>query len=143
MMWRVTRRIALTAVASCVLGAAGCGSHGSRVGSHVTRVPASGSPLQVTVGWFGAINAQDAPLARSYFTPEARPQMDWSGPASEWSSFTKLHCETVSRTSRSAEVRCTFDESASPSEGNPDSFWGVYLTATHPRGWLIDSYGQG
>jgi hypothetical protein len=108
----------------------------------VTRVPASGSPLQVTVGWFGAINAQDAPLARSYFTPEARPQMDWSGPASEWSSFTKLHCETVSRTSRSAEVRCTFDESASPSEGNPDSFWDVYLTAT-PRGWLIDSYGQG
>jgi hypothetical protein len=141
-MWRMTRRIALTAMASCVLGAAGCGSQGSLVGSRVTRVPASGNPLQVTVGWFSAINAQDAPLARSYFTPEARPQMDWSGPPSQWSSFTKLHCETVSTTSRSAEVRCTFDESASPSEGNPDSFWDVYLTDT-PRGWLIDSYGQG
>jgi len=129
-------------MASCALVAAGCGSDGSRVGSHVTRVPASGSPLQVTVGWFNAINAQDAPLARSYFTPEARPQMEWSGPVSEWSSFTKLHCNTVSRTSRSAEIYCTFDESASPSEGNPSSFWDVYLTDT-PRGWLIDSYGQG
>ena len=136
------RRIALAAMAGCALGAAGCGSQGSPVDSHATRVSASRNPLAVTVGWFGAINAQDAPLARSYFTPHARPQMEWSGPPSQWSSFTRLHCETVSTTSRSAEVRCTFDESASPSEGNPDSFWDVYLTDT-PRGWLIDSYGQG
>jgi len=141
-MWRVTRRIALAAMASCVLGAAGCGSHGAQAGSRVTRVPASANPLQVTVGWFSSINAQDAPLARSYFTPEARPQMEWSGPPSEWSSFTKVHCETVSATSRRAEVHCTFDESASPSEGNPSTFWDVYLTDT-ARGWLIDSYGQG
>lgn len=140
-MRRMARRIALTAMAGCVLAAAGCGSHGARVGSHVTRVPASGNPLQVTVGWFNAINAQEAPLARSYFTTEARPQMDW-GPPSQWSSFTKLHCATASTTSGSAEVRCTFDESASPSEGNPSSFWDVYLTDT-PRGWLIDNYGQG
>jgi hypothetical protein len=130
------------AAASCVLAAAGCGSNGSRVDSHVTRVPASGSPLRVTVGWFSSINAQDARLARSYFTPEARPQMEWTGPASEWSSFTKLHCNTVSRTPSSAEVHCTFDESSSPSEGNPSTFWDVYLTDTH-RGWLIDNYGQG
>jgi len=136
------RRIALTAMASGVLVAAGCGSHGLSVGSHVTRVPASGSPLQATVGWFSAINAQDARLARSYFTPEARGQMDWSGPPSDWSSFTKLHCNTVSRMSRSAEVYCTFDESASPSEGTPSSFWDVSLIDT-PRGWLIDNYGQG
>ncbi|MGD0981750.1 MAG: hypothetical protein ABR946_09760 [Solirubrobacteraceae bacterium] len=138
----MTSRIALTAMVSCALVAAGCGSDGSRVGSHVTRVPASGSPLQVTVGWFGAINARNAPLARSYFTPEARPQMDWSGGVSDWSSFTRLHCKTVSRTPRSAEVYCTFDESASPSEGNPSSFWDVYLRYT-PRGWFIDNYGQG
>ena len=138
----MTRRIALTAIATCALVPAGCGSHGSPVGSHVTRVPATGSPLQVTVGWFSAINAQDAPLARSYFTPQARGQMDWSGGPSDWSTFTKLHCNTVSRTSRSAEIYCAFDESASPSEGNPDSFWDVYLTDT-PHGWLIDNYGQG
>jgi hypothetical protein len=141
-MSRMARRIALTVLTGCVLGAAGCGSDGTRVGSHVTRVPARGNPLQVTIGWFSAINAQDAPLARSYFTPEARPQMDWSGPPSQWSSFTKLHCETVSAMSSSADVHCTFDESASPSEGTPSSFWDVYLTDT-PRGWLIDNYGQG
>jgi hypothetical protein len=129
-------------MASSALVAAGCGSHGVRGASHRARVPASGSPLQVTVGWFSAINAQDAPLARSYFTTKARPQMEWSGPASEWSSFTKLHCSTVSKTSRSAEVFCRFDESASPSEGNPSSAWAVYLTHT-ARGWLIDNYGQG
>ena len=129
-------------MASCALVAAGCDTDDSRLGIHVTRVPASGGPLQVTIGWFGAINAQDAPLARSYFTREERWQMDWSGPSSDWSSFTKLHCKTASRSSRTAEVYCTFDESASPSEGNPDSFWDVDLTDT-PRGWLIDGYGQG
>jgi hypothetical protein len=39
-------------------------------------------------------------------------------------------------------VRCFFHESASPTEGNPDSFWDIYLRRTH-SGWLVYSYGQG
>jgi hypothetical protein len=41
-----------------------------------------------------------------------------------------------------ADVFCSFLESASPVEGNPDTFWDVELQRTS-RGWLIDNYGQG
>lgn len=37
--------------------------------------------------------------------------------------------------------RCTFHESG-PNEGNPDTFWDVYLHKSGSK-WLIDSYGQG
>jgi lipocalin len=44
-------------------------------------------------------------------------------------------------TATDAVVKCTFHESQSPSEGNPDTFWSIELR--HYRGrWLIDNYGQ-
>ena len=104
-------------------------------------MPATGTPLQVTVGWFKAINAQDAQLATSYFTGDARYMMEW-GPASDWSTFRSFRCMTVSATPTNAEVHCSFNESASPSEGNPASGWSVDLRHG-PEGWLIDNYGQG
>ena len=48
---------------------------------------------------------------------------------------------TVSATPTNAEVHCSFNESASPSEGNPAS-WSVDLRQ-RPEGSLIDNYGQG
>jgi hypothetical protein len=67
----------------------------------------------------------------------------WARPSVAWSKFTDLHCKTLKTSSRSsAEVLCTFHESSSPSEGNPDSFWDVDLRHTS-RGWLIYSYCQG
>jgi hypothetical protein len=49
---------------------------------------------------------------------------------------------TVSATPTNAEVHCSFNESASPSEGNPASGWSVDLRQ-RPEGSLIDNYGQG
>ena len=70
--------------------------------------------------------------------------MGWAQqPSAAWSKFTNLHCKTRKTSGRSlADLRCTFRESASPTEGNPDSFWDVYLRHTK-SGWLIYSYGQG
>src|ERR1019366_6438034 len=39
-------------------------------------------------------------------------------------------------------VLCTFAESASPTEGNPDTFWSIHLHRGPSNGWLIDNYGQ-
>ena len=69
--------------------------------------------------------------------------MGWARPTVRWSRFTHLRCRQLgSSTSREALIACSFHESASPAEGNPDSFWDVHLRRT-PRGWLIDNYGQG
>jgi hypothetical protein len=42
------------------------------------------------------------------------------------------------------ESRCTHTrhESSSPTEGNPDTFWDVFLQNSN-HGWLIEGYGQG
>jgi hypothetical protein len=63
------------------------------------------------------------------------------GPASRWSTFSKVHCETLSATRSRASVYCTFHESWSPSEGNPDTWWSIDLRHARRR-WLIDNYGQ-
>lgn len=69
--------------------------------------------------------------------------MGWAKPGLAWSKFTHLRCRLLpSSTRHRAIVYCSFHESASPTEGNPDSFWDVYLRHTR-NGWLIDSYGQG
>jgi hypothetical protein len=34
-------------------------------------------------------------------------------------------------------------ESASPTEGNPDTFWNISLLLNSKDRWLINSYGQG
>jgi hypothetical protein len=69
--------------------------------------------------------------------------MAWAQPSSQWSKFTDLHCHAAHTPGPNQRlVNCTFHESASPTEGNPDNAWGVDLRHT-PHGWLIDNYGQG
>jgi hypothetical protein len=69
--------------------------------------------------------------------------MDWGeGNTSTWSTFTKVHCKTLQRLGRNANVYCSFNESPSSSEGNPDSFWTISMHQNGDR-WLINNYGQG
>lgn len=107
------------------------------------RWPSRATPLSSTLGWFKAINAHDRGKLLSYVAASAQDQMGWAQPSAAWGKFTDLRCKIRKASGRSsADVRCTFHESASPTEGNPDSFWDVYLV--HSRaGWLINSYGQG
>ena len=100
--------------------------------------------MSSTLGWFKAINAHDRQRLLWYVAPSARDQMGWATPSRQWSKFTDLHCRRVNNPNGGNQVRitCTFHESASPTEGNPDSFWDVYLEHTK-SGWLIVSYGQG
>jgi hypothetical protein len=101
----------------------------------------AGTPIHAALSWFAAINAKHAQKARSYFWAPDRYLMNW-GPASEWSTFSNVRCATTSATRTHAQLRCTFNESASPSEGNPDTFWDIYLRRVH-QNWLIATYGQG
>ena len=69
--------------------------------------------------------------------------MGWAQPSVRWPRFTHLRCSVLpASTATHAIVRCDFDESASPAEDNPDTFWDVHLRRT-ADGWLIDNYGQG
>lgn len=110
--------------------------------SAAARWPARATPLSSTLGWFQAINAHDRARLLFYVAPGAADQMGWARSSVAWSKFTDLHCRVRDAGRRSADVRCTFHESASPTEGNPDALWDVYLRHTH-AGWLIYSYGQG
>ena len=103
--------------------------------------PSRATPMQSTLGWFDAINAHDRRRLLSYVDPSAYSMMGWARPSDGWGTFTHLKCKPLGRTPQ-AELECTFNESASSVEGNPDSFWDVYLQHTG-RGWLIDNYGQG
>lgn len=47
----------------------------------------------------------------------------------------------ISETQRRGDVKCTFHESPSRSEGNPDTFWSIDLRHRGRR-WLIDNYRQ-
>jgi hypothetical protein len=108
--------------------------------AHVQRQRSTATPIKTTLDWFTAINDKDARKAKSYFAPKARYMINW-GPTSTWSTFTKLHCRTISLSRRHADVKCRFHESPSRSEGNPSTWWSFDL---HRRGrkWLIDNYGQ-
>lgn len=108
-----------------------------------SRWPSRATPLSSTLGWFRAINAHDRSRLLFYVAASARDQMGWAQPSAAWGKFTDLRCKTRKTSGRSsADVRCTFHESASPTEGNPDTFWDVYLA--HSRGgWLINNYGPG
>jgi hypothetical protein len=108
-----------------------------------SRWPSRATSLSSTQGWFKAINAHNRKQLLSYVAPSARDQMAWAQPSSAWAKFTDLHCKTRKSAGRSsADVRCTFHQSASPTEGNPDSLWDIYLRHTS-SGWLIYNYGQG
>lgn len=107
-----------------------------------SRWPSRATPLDSTLGWFKAINSHNRRRLLSYVAPSARDQMGWARPLAAWPKFTDLHCRTRKGSGRSADVRCSFHESAAPTEGNPDSFWDIYLRQTS-SGWLIYNYGQG
>ena len=107
------------------------------------RWPSRATPMNSTLGWFRAINSHNRKRLLFYVATSAQDQMGWARPSVAWSKFTDLHCKSLKTSVRSsAEVLCTFHESASPTEGNPDSFWDIYLRRTS-SGWLIYSYGQG
>jgi hypothetical protein len=124
------------AVIAC-LAAAACGS------AAPVRWPSRATPLNSTFGWFEAINAHARQRLLSYVAPSARYMMAWARPSAQWSKFTDLHCHAAKSPGHDqARVDCIFNESASPTEGNPDTAWGVSLRYT-VQGWLIDNYGQG
>jgi hypothetical protein len=115
-------------------------------GSHAPASTQNATPLGATLGWFAAINAHDRPKVDSYFTGAFG--LAWTAADKRWSRFTDLHCKRLKVPSAvlphaaDVDIRCTFHESASPTEGNPDSFWDVYMQKDGRR-WLVDSYGQG
>ena len=102
------------------------------------------TPLKATLSWFAAVNVKDQAAAVAHFVPADAFRMDWgNGDTSTWPTFTALRCKPLSSGHTSATVYCSFDESQSPSEGNPDTFWTVDLTHQIDGRWLIDNYGQG
>ena len=105
--------------------------------------PSRRTALSSTRGWFDAINHHNRHRLLSYVARSAIDQMGWAEPRTKWSKFTHLRCRLLPASDRRrAIVYCSFHESKSPSEGNPDSFWDVFLRRT-ATGWLITSYGQG
>jgi hypothetical protein len=90
------------------------------------------------------VNAKDRAAAVAHFLPARTDQMNWGGgDTATWSTFTGVRCQTTSQTAASAAVYCSFTESASPSEGNPDSSWTVWLDRQPDGRWLIEDYGNG
>jgi hypothetical protein len=115
----------------------------SRGSAHTPRSwPSRATPLNSTRGWFDAINAHNRARLLSYMAQSTYYQRGWAQPSATWSTFSKLKCWIRSSSPSRADVRCTFHESASPTEGNPDTFWDDYLVHTK-HGWLVNSYGQG
>jgi hypothetical protein len=104
----------------------------------------SSTPLALAQSWFKSINGKDLNAAQGDFVPSERSMMDWGGgDSATWSTFTKLRCRTLQNSGKAATVHCTFNESQSSSEGNPDSFWTISMERTPAGNWLIDNYGQG
>lgn len=129
------RRIVLGMAASSILMLVGSSGQAAQAHPEAT-------PLRTVIGWFRAINAKEARKAKSYLAPSALAA--WANwPTSTWSTFTHLHCKTLRGTRREASVtvKCTFHESDSRSEGNPDTWWAVDLHRSRHR-WLIVSWGQ-
>jgi len=157
--WHFARRtvaalaagIAACAVCSCAASAghgpaapAGSASASSPGAVAAVTVSSFETPLQAALSWFAAVNAKEAAAAVAHFVPADADMMNWgNGDTSTWSTFTRLRCKPLSQDAASATVYCSFDESQSPSEGNPDSFWTVWLARQPDGRWLIDNYGQG
>jgi hypothetical protein len=127
-------RCGVAAAATVIAGGvviAGCGSSPSpKASPAVSHDPGQAgvslalfqSPEQATLSWFSAVNHKDKAAAVAHFAPAAKGQMNWgNGDTSTWSTFSALHCRQAGRSAKAASVRCTFKESWSPSEGNPDS----------------------
>jgi hypothetical protein len=137
------RRFGLPTVGWVLVGAgilAACGSTPAAIGGSNN----GSTPLALAQSWFKSINSKDVSAAQGDFVPSARSMMDWGGgDAGTWSTFTKLRCKTLQQSGRNATVYCSFNESPSPSEGNPDSFWTISMQRSDSGHWLINNYGQG
>jgi hypothetical protein len=137
------RHILLLGTLVIVLAATGCVPGAAEAGGKPSRATSVGSVL----GWFAAIDAHNRQKLLCYVAPSDYKQMGWATHKS-WSKFTDVRCKRVTVPAaflpqpKDVDVRCTFHESASATEGNPDTLWDVYLHHTG-HGWLIDSYGQG
>jgi len=136
----ISRRGGLALMASGLV-LSGCGS----VGVSTTRDSTTfRTPTQVAKEWFKAIDSDEAGAARKLFEPSQVDQIAWMNePASDQSKFTNIHCRETSVTDMTASVLCTFMESASSTEGNPDTFWNISFHLSSNDRWLISSYGQG
>jgi hypothetical protein len=64
-------------------------------------------------------------------------------PASEQSKFSNIKCRQTAISAKTASDLCTFAETASQTEGNPDTFWSVSFHLSSSDQWLITNYGQG
>jgi len=125
-----------------VLAAAGCGATPPSTPAAAVRY---GSPELAALSWFYAVNHKDGAAAVAHFTRAAAGQMAWGGgDTSTWPTFSALRCQPARlQSATAATVFCSFSESASAAEGNPDSSWTVWLQRQRDRRWLIDNYGQG
>jgi hypothetical protein len=143
--------VAACTVCSCAASAghapakpAGSSPAGSPGAAAAVPPPSFGTPLQATLSWFAAVNAKDGAAAAAHFVPADANMMNWgNGDTSTWSTFTRLRCKPLRQDAASATVYCSFDESQSPSEGNPDTSWTVGLARQPDGRWLIDNYGSG
>lgn len=139
-----TMTLALSAAAAAVIFAAGLtfwlsGSSGGPIQPTATQ-----TPKDEAMSWFEAINDKNLSAAQAHFVPTDRDMVDWGGgDTSSWSTFTNLRCTSLKGSTMSAVVYCSFKESASSSEGNPDSFWTISMQRAGSGPWLIDNYGQG
>jgi hypothetical protein len=134
------RRSALALLASGLI-LSGCGSSSE---SGVRHSNTFRTPTQVAEEWFKAINSDDVGAARELFEPSQLDQITWMNePKTDQSTFSNVQCRETSVTDITASVLCTFVESASPTEGNPDTFWNISLLLNSKDRWLINSYGQG
>ena len=131
-------------------GTAGLASPATPARSAAPAAPAASpvasfaTPLQAALSWFAAVNAKDRAAAVAHFLPARANEMNWGGgDTATWSTFTGVRCQTTSQAAASAAVYCSFTESASPSEGNPDSSWTVWLDRQPDGRWLIEDYGNG
>jgi hypothetical protein len=133
------RRSALAVLASGVM-LSGCGFGSASPKS----ASSSQTPTQDAIAWFNAIDANNVRAARSLFEPSQRGQIRWMNqPATDQSKFTDVRCRRTALRTNTASVLCTFKESSSPTEGQPDTWWSVEFRRSSNSGWLIDNYGQG
>jgi len=128
--------VMLVMLGSIVLAACSAGAANPQV---------SETSVQAAQNWFGAINAKDlhqvdAAMTGSTANPQASGWSSW--PPSEWSTFGDVHCHRVHLRVSGTYVHCSFAESASPSEGNPDTFWTLTMIESPGGRWLVQGYGQ-
>jgi hypothetical protein len=136
---RASPALFVIGVVTGAVAVSGCGaSSSSALGLKGLRH--SATPAQTALAWFGAVDARDGTRARGYFAPEARYMMDW-GPTRGWSAFTHVRCRPISVGRQQAQVSCAFHESASPSEGQPSSEWGIDFRRAGDL-WRITNYGE-